>query len=381
MSDIDTAAVGSLKVLDPNRPIREADIDLHRMLHQRRPFLSSCIGPIRCRLLSLGVDMRRREFIGLVGGAAAWPMVAPAQQAVPVIGFLSSQSPDTYALFLRAFQQGLNEQGFGEDKNVAVEYRWARGHFDQLPTLAAELVRLRVNAIAATGGIASALAAKAATTSIPVVFNSGTDPVQAGIVSSLNHPGGNVTGVSWFSVDSTAKRLSLLHELAPAATAVAFLTNPKDAELSAQLTAVQDAARTLGLRLIVENASNPAEIDAGFAAMMQQGARAVFVSTGPFFVNQRAQLVALAAKYAIPCIYGEREIAVAGGLMSYGNNLRDAYRRNGIYVARILKGDKPGDLPVDRSVKFDLVINLKTAKALGLTVPDRLLVAADEVIE
>jgi putative ABC transport system substrate-binding protein len=325
--------------------------------------------------------MRRREFIGLLG-AAAWTVVARAQQpAMPVIGFLSSQSPDTYAPFPAAFRQGLKEQGFEEGKNVAIEYRWARSHFDQLPGLAAELVRLRVGVIAATGGLASALAAKAATMSIPIVFNSGTDPVQAGIVSSLNQPGGNVTGVSWFSIDSTAKRLSLLHELAPAANVVAFLTNPNDPELPPQLAAVQDAARVLGLRLIVAKAASPGEIDVAYEALVQQAARAVFVSTGPFFVNQRAQLVALAAHYAIPCIYGERAIAAAGGLMSYGNNLQDAYRRNGIYVARILKGDIPGDLPIDRAVKFDLVINLKTAKALGLTVPDRLMVIADEVIE
>jgi putative ABC transport system substrate-binding protein len=325
--------------------------------------------------------MRRREFIGLLG-AAAWPVVARAQQpAMPVIGFLSSQSPDTYAPFPAAFRQGLKEQGFEEGKNVAIEYRWARSHFDQLPGLAAELVRIRVDVIAATGGLASALAAKAATMSIPIVFNSGTDPVQAGIVSSLNQPGGNVTGVSWFSIDSTAKRLSLLHELAPAANVVAFLTNPNDPELPPQLAAVQDAARVLGLRLIVAKAASPGEIDVAYEALVQQAARAVFVSTGPFFVNQRAQLVALAAHYAIPCIYGERAIAAAGGLMSYGNNLQDAYRRNGIYVARILKGDIPGDLPIDRAVKFDLVINLKTAKALGLTVPDRLMVIADEVIE
>jgi putative ABC transport system substrate-binding protein len=275
----------------------------------------------------------------------------------------------------------LKEQGFEEGRNVVIEYRWARSQFDQLPALAADLVRLRVDAIAATGGLPSALAAKAATTSIPIVFNSGTDPVQAGIVSSLNQPGGNVTGVSWFSIESTAKRLALLHEFAPTANVVAFLINPTDPELPPQLAAAQDAARSLGLRLIVVRASSPGEIETAYASLVQQGARAVFVSSGPFFVNQRTQLVTLAARNAIPCIYGERQIAVAGGLISYGNNLEDAYRHNGLHVARILKGDKPGELPVDRSVKFDLVINLKTAKALGLTVPDRLLVAADEVIE
>jgi putative ABC transport system substrate-binding protein len=331
--------------------------------------------------------MRRREFVGLVGGtAAAWPLAtlslaARAQQAMPVIGFLSSQSPDTYGLFLRAFRRGLNERGFEEGKNVAIEYRWARGHFDRLPALAAELVRLRVDAIAATGGLPSAFAAKAATTSIPIVFNSGSDPVRVGIVPSFNQPGGNMTGVSWFSIESSAKRLSLLHDLAPSATVVALLTNPKDPELPPQIAAVQEAARTLGLRLIVANAASPGEIDAAYAVLLHEGARAVFVASGPFFQNQRAQLVALAAQHAIPCIYSDRAYAVAGGLVSYGNNLEDVYRRNGIYVARILKGDKPGDLPIDRSVKFDLVINLKTAKALGLTVPDRLMVITDEMIE
>jgi len=325
--------------------------------------------------------MKRREFIKVIGGAAAWPLAARAQPGIPVIGFLSSQSPVTYGLFLAAFREGLKEQGFAEGKNVGIEYRWANGHFDQLPALVAELVRLRVDAIAATGGLPSAFAAKAATTSIPVVFNSGSDPVQVGLVSSLNRPGGNLTGVSWFSIESTAKRLSLLKELAPAATTVAYLVNPKDPELPPQIAAVKNAASTLGLQLVVANAADAAEVDAAYEALVQQGARAAFVASGPFFVNQRAQLVALAARHAIPCIYGDREYAVTGGLVSYGNNLQDAYRRNGIYVGRILKGDKPGDLPIDRSVKFDLVINIKTAKSLGLTIPDRLLVAADEVIE
>ena len=326
--------------------------------------------------------MKRREFICLIGGAAAvWPLTARAQQAMPVIGFLSSQSPDGYQLFLAAFRQGLKKSGFDEGRNVAIEYRWAHSHFDQLPALAAELVRLRVDAIAATGGLPSAFAAKAATTSIPIVFNSGTDPVQAGLVASINRPEGNVTGVSWFSIDSSAKRLSLLHELAPAATVVAFLTNPKDPELTRQLPAVQDGARALGLRLIVANATTPAEIDAAYDELIKQGASAVFVASGPFFVNQRAQLVALAARYAVPCIYGERETAAAGGLMSYGNDLKDAYRRNGLYVARILKGDKPSDLPIDGATKFELIINIKTAKKLGLDIPPTLLARADDVIE
>jgi putative ABC transport system substrate-binding protein len=326
--------------------------------------------------------MRRRDFIVALGSAsAAWPLVARAQQAMPVIGFLSSQSPDGYALFLAGFREGLKESGFEEGRNVVIEYRWARSHFDQLPALAAELVRLRVEAIAATGGLPSAFAAKAATTSIPIVFNSGTDPVQAGLVASINRPGGNVTGVSWFSVDASAKRLALLHEIAPAASVVAFLTNPKDPELTRQLPAVQDGARALGLRLIAANAATPGEIDTAYDELVKQGAKAVFVGSGPFFTNQRTQLVALAARHNIPCIYGEREDAVAGGLMSYGNNLKDAYRRNGLYVARILKGDKPGDLPIEAATKFELIINLATAKKLGLEIPPTLLARADEVIE
>ena len=325
--------------------------------------------------------MKRREFIFLIGGAAAvWPLTARAQQAMPVIGFLSSQSPDGYQLFLAAFRQGLKELGFDEGRNVAIEYRSAHSHFDQLPTLAAELVRLRVDAIAATGDLPSAFAAKAATTSIPIVFNSGTDPVQAGLVGSINRPEGNVTGVSWFSINSSAKRLSLLHELAPTATVVAFLTNPKDPELTRQLPAVQDAPRALGLRLIVANAATPAEIDAAYDELIKEGANAVFVASGPFFVNQRSTCRA-AARYAVPCIYGERETAAAGGLMSYGNDLKDAYRRNGLYVARILKGDKPGDLPIDGATKFELIINIKTAKKLGLDIPPTLLARADDVIE
>ena len=325
--------------------------------------------------------MKRREFICLIGSAAAvWPLTGRAQQAMPVIGFLSSQSPDGYQLFLAAFRQGLKESGFDEGRNVAIEYRWGHSHFDQLPALAAELVRLRVDAIAATGGLPSAFAAKAATTSIPIVFNSGTDPVQAGLVGSINRPEGNVTGVSWFSINSSAKRLSLLHELAPAATVVAFLTNPKDPELTRQLPAVQDAARALGLRLIVANAATPAEIDAAYDELIKEGANAVFVASGPFFVNQRAQLVALAARYAVPCIYGERETAAAGGL-SYGNDLKDAYHRNGLYIARILKGDKPGELPIDGATKFELIINIETVKKLGLDIPPTLLARADDVIE
>jgi putative ABC transport system substrate-binding protein len=275
----------------------------------------------------------------------------------------------------------LNEHGYVERKNVAIEYRWANGRPDRLPALAADLVQRQVSVIAATGSVASGLAAKAATTSIPIVFTSGQDPVEVGFVSSLNRPGGNVTGVSWFSVESVAKRLALLHELVPAAKVIAFLANPKDPELAPQLSAAQAAADSLDRQLIVVNAINPNDIDMAFAALLQQGARALVVASGPYFINQRAHVIALAAQHAIPCIYSDRSSPAAGGLMSYGNNLEDGYRRNGIYVARILKGDKPGDLPVDRSTKFELVVNLKTAQALGLTLSPSLLARADEVIE
>ena len=300
---------------------------------------------------------------------------------MPVVGFLSSQSPETYAPFPEAFRRGLKESGFVDGKNVKVEYRWARSHPELLRGLAADLVRLPVDVIAATGGVSSGRAAMAATKTIPIVFNSGEDPVRIGLVLSLNRPGGNVTGVSWFSSDLVAKRLALLHQIVPAAAVVGFLADPKDAELASQLELARNAAQGLDVRLIVVNATSPDEINAAIDALVQQGGRALIVQAGPFFVNQRNQIIALAAKHAIPASYSGRESPAAGGLMSYGNVLADAYRRNGIYVARILKGDKPGDLPVDRSTKFELVINLKTAKALDLTVPPTLLALADEVIE
>jgi putative tryptophan/tyrosine transport system substrate-binding protein len=329
------------------------------------------------------IDIGRRQFLSLLGSAAAaWPLAARAQQPIKsIIGFLSSQSPDTYEPFLAAFRQGLKEQGYVDGENVTIELRWARSQTDLLSALATDLVRRRVDVIAATGGVAAALVAKAATTSIPIVFNSGQDPVQAGLVTNLNRPGGNVTGVSWFGTDSAAKRLAFLHQLVPGAAVIALLANPKDVELLAQLAAIKEAARQLDRQLIVVNATSPSEIDAAFTNILQQGAGAITLASGPFLVSQRAQVVALAAQHAIPCIYTDRESAVAGGLMSYGNNLQDAYRRNGVYVGRILKGDKPGDLPIDRATKFEFVLNLKTAKALGIEIPPTLLALADEVIE
>jgi putative ABC transport system substrate-binding protein len=327
--------------------------------------------------------MQRREFMTLLGGAAATlPLAARAQQpAMPVIGFLSGQSPDNYAPFLAAFRRGLGEMGYAEGKNVVIEYRWAGGYPQRLPTLAADLVRSRVDVIAATGGTASGLAAKAATVSIPIVFTTGEDPVLAGLVSSLNRPNANVTGISWFSIEIAGKRLALLHDLVPAASVYAILMNAGERESVASLGPMQVAARALGRQLIVSNVENLVSIDAAFPTLKQKGAGALIVNAGPFFGNHRTQIVTLASRYPLPACYAERDFVTVGGLMSYGNDLPDAYRRNGIYVARILKGDKPADLPIDRSTKFELAINLKTAKVLGLEIPLSLLSTADDVIE
>jgi putative ABC transport system substrate-binding protein len=328
-------------------------------------------------------QLKRREFIALLGGPAfAWPLAARAQQSgMPVVGFLSGQSPRTFARLLAAFHQGLKQTGYVEGNNVAIEYRWAEGQRDRLPGLAADLVRRQVAVIAATGGIASVLAAKAATTTIPIVFNSNDDPIRTGLVTSLNRPGGNLTGVSWFTAQLAAKRLALLHDLVPNAAVVALLVNPKDPEAGSQPTDAQEAARVLGHQLSVLNASTASEIDAAFAALVEQRAGALVAAADPFFLSRRDQIIALAARHAIPTIYSTREFVAAGGLMSYGNSLPDSYRHNGIYVGRILKGDKPGELPIDQSTKFELVINLKTAKTLGLDLPLSLQISVDEVIE
>jgi putative ABC transport system substrate-binding protein len=327
-------------------------------------------------------DLKRRDFITLLGGAAAWPLAASAQQnPVPVIGFLNGQSSRTWRPMVAAFNRGLTEAGYIEGHNVLIEYRWAEGQPDRLPALAAELVQRPVFVIVATGGNNSAIAAKAATSTIPIVFTSNDDPRKYGLVASLNRPGGNVTGVSWFSAELGPKRLALLHDLVPTATAVALLLNPNNAETARQPAELQDAARALGLQLVILHASSVDDIEDAFARIVQNRIGALVVAADSFLASRREQIVTLAARHAVPAVYVNREMAGAGGLMSYGNSLADGYRRAGIYTARVLKGEKPADLPVDQATKFELIINLKTAKALQLEISEKLLALADEVIE
>ena len=326
--------------------------------------------------------LRRREFITLLGGATAWPLAARAQQpAMPLVGFLNPTSPDPNVDLLRAFRQGLKETGYVEGENVAIEYRWAENQIDRMPALAAELVRKQVAVIATTGATVAASAAKAVTTTIPIVFLTGADPVESGLVASLARPGGNLTGINLLTVDLTAKRLELLRELVPAATRVAVLANPAGPAPEAMLRDVETAARAMGLQVQVLNAGTSPEIDAAFASFVRERPDALFVGPDPFFVSRRVQLVHLASRHAVPAAYTQRDYAVAGGLMSYGSNLMDAFRQVGVYTGRILKGAKPADLPVVQPSKFELVINHQTARMLGLTVPDKLLATADEVIE
>jgi putative tryptophan/tyrosine transport system substrate-binding protein len=329
------------------------------------------------------IEIGRRQFISVLGGAAlARPLAAHGQQpAIPAIGFLNSLSPAPMARPLAAFLEGLKENGFVENQNVAIDYRWAEGQYDRLPALAAELVRRRVTVIAAIGGDPAALAAKAATSTIPIVFLVGRDPVTLGLVSSLNRPGGNATGVNLFITEMEAKRIGLLHEMVPAATTLGILMNPKTADAEAELIEVQAAGRALHQRIDVVNASNETEIDAAFMAFAQSKIGAILVAADPFFNNRRDLIVALAARHAIPAVYPLRDFADSGGLISYGTSLTDAYRQAAIDVGRILKGDNAADIPVVQPTKFEMVINLKTAKTLGLTVPNALLATADEVIE
>jgi putative tryptophan/tyrosine transport system substrate-binding protein len=326
--------------------------------------------------------MRRREFITLLGGAAAWPLAARAQQpVVPVIGFLSAASPDAYTDRVRAFRQGLRDAGYVEGDNVAIEYRWAEGQYDRLPALAAELVRRQVAVIVAAPTI-SALAAKSAIATIPIVFTVGDDPVKLGLVSSLARPGGNLTGVNFFGAEVVSKRLELLRELIPGVRRLAVLVNPSNAMISEAIVRdVEAAARGMGVQVQVFNAGTSREIDAAFANLVRERSDAVFIGGDAFFTSRRVQLATLAARYMIPSSFSQREVTEAGGLMSYAANIRDTFRQAGVYVGRILKGAKPADLPVVQSTKFELVINAQTARILGITVPDKLLVAADEVIE
>jgi ABC-type uncharacterized transport system substrate-binding protein len=327
-------------------------------------------------------DIRRREFIRLLGSVAtAWPLGGHAQQAaMPVIGLLSGVSRGPFAQRLAAFRQGLNETGTIEGRNVAIEYRWAEGQYDRLPALATDLVGRRVAVIVAYTDQA-ALAAKAATTTIPIVFLIGSDPVKLGLVASLNRPGESITGVTWFGADLVPKQLSLLHELVPNAAVIALLVDGNAPVSASIVSEVQAAARTLRLQLLVLNARSASDIDAAFASFVRERAGALVVSAGAFLVSRRDQIIALAARHAIPAVYGFREYSADGGLISYGNDVPDAFRRAGVYSGRILKGDKPADLPVERTTKFELVINLKTAKALGLEVPSSMQLLADEVIE
>jgi putative ABC transport system substrate-binding protein len=312
---------------------------------------------------------------------AAWPRAAHAQQpAMPVIGFLHAASPEAYAPMMTAFRQGLKEAGYVEGHNVAIEHRWAEGHYDRLPALAADLVRRQVAEIV-TGGTPAALAAKAASSTIPIVINVGIDPAQIGLVASFNRPGGNVTGLALLTVELAAKQLEVLHELLRTSAAVAMLVNPNNPLTEPETKGMRDAARSLGLQLHILNASTEGEIDAAFGKLIELRAGALVVSGDPFFNSRGDQIVALAARHALPAIYEWREFATAGGLMSYGTDLADAYRQVGIYAGKVLKGAKPADLPVQRVVRVEFVINLKTAKTLGLTFPITLLGRADEVIE
>jgi len=326
--------------------------------------------------------MRRREFIAVLGGAAAWPLTARAQQPMPVIGFLDSRSPDGLTNRLRGFRQGLKDTGYSEGENLTIEYRWGENQLDRLPMLAADLVHRRVAVIVASGGAAPAFAAKAATATIPIVFTSAEDPVRRGLVTSLARPGSNLTGVNFLNLELAGKALELIHELVPTATRVAVLVNPASGmNTESMLTDLEPASRAMRLQIQIHNASTSREIDAAFSTFARERPHALFVNGDPFLNARRVQLALLAGRYEIPAVYSGREYAEAGGLISYGSDITDAYRQNGVYVGRILKGDKPSDMPVMQATKFELVINAQTARMLDITIPPSLLARADEVIE
>jgi putative tryptophan/tyrosine transport system substrate-binding protein len=328
--------------------------------------------------------IQRREFITLLGGAATvWPLVARAQQsAMPVIGYLNSQSPITFVHLTAAFRQGLNDTGFVEGDNLTIIYRWAENQIDRMPALATELVRRQVAVITATGGTVAAFAAKAATTAIPIVFITGDDPVRQGLVASLARPGGNLTGINFFAAELSAKRLELLRELVPAATRVAVMVNPANAGIAEPTVRdIEAAAPALGLQIQILNVGTSHEIEAAFARFARDRPDALFISLDPLFTGRRVQVVQLAARHAVPAIYGARDYPEVGGLMSYGASLADAYRQAGVYTGRVLKGANPAELPVVQSNKFELVINLQTARMIDLSVPPSLLARAEEVIE
>jgi len=325
--------------------------------------------------------MKRRDFITMLGGAAAWPIAAHAQeQAMPVIGFLGSTSPDLYANQVGAYRRGLSETGHVEGQNVAIEFRWAESQYERLPAMATDLIRRRVTVITA-GALPAVVAAKAATTAIPIVFSIGVDPVAFGLVSSLNRPGGNVTGITNLNLELLPKQLEVLRELLPGATVMAALVNPTNPNADSQSSDLQAAARKLGLQLQILHASSDSDFDAAFAGLSQVRASALLIGSDAFFVSRSAQLGALTARHKVPAIYQFREFAAAGGLLSYGSSIIESYRQVGIYTGRILKGERPADLPVQQSAKVELIINMKTAKTLGLTFPLTLLGRADEVIE
>jgi putative ABC transport system substrate-binding protein len=329
----------------------------------------------------MSAKIKRREFITLLGCAAMWPLAARAQQSIPVIGFLHSASPGPFASAVVAFRQGLSETGYIEGQNVAIEYRWAEGQYDRLPALASDLVGRKVKVIVAMAGNGPAQAAKAATASIPIVFVSGGDPVSGGLVASFNRPGGNVTGVSWIATALVPKQLELLRRSARNPAVIGALVNPTYPDHNLQLHELQEAGATIGQQIDVVRAGTARDIDTAFASLVQQGAGALIVANDPFFLNRRDQIVALAARHTTPTMYFSREFTAAGGLLSYGASPIDAARQGGIYAGKILKGEKPADLPVIQSTKFEFVINLKTAKALGLEIPPTVLALADEVIE